>query len=215
MSWTRSALPWYEVDVPVAGMRRTTVVGPRARFLGATLVALLGVALLSGSAYAVGGSGVVAVTGQVGKLQIGTSNRAAVIAFAGAPDVEVRQRVLGFPSYDALGYDCSNTESANNFPIGNSGPYCVTIFFTDIASHSLEDFVSSSASYHERSGVRIGTSVSDAQRLLRRQVSRGCGVVLKVDGAKAALRINFTGGKADTFVLHSLKRTAGLFNCTR
>ena len=57
--------------------------------------------------------------------------------------------------------------------------------------------------------------MSDAQRLLKRQVSRSCGVVLKVDGAKAALRINFTGGHADTFVLHSLKRTAGLFNCTR
>jgi hypothetical protein len=196
-------------------MRHTTVVGPRARFLGASLVALLAFMLLSASAGAAGGSGVVAVTGQVGKLQIDKSNRADVVAFAGSPDVEVKQRVLGFPSYDALGYDCSDTESANNFPIGNSGPYCVTIFFTDIASHSLEDFVSSSDSYHERSGVRIGTSVSDAQRLLKRQVSRSCGVVLKVDGTKAALRINFTGGHADTFVLHSLKRTAGLFNCTR
>ena len=191
------------------------MVRPRARFLGAMLVALLGFAILSGSAAAAGGSGVVAVTGQVGKLQIDKSNRADVLAFAGTPDVEVKQRVLGFPSYDALGYDCSDTETANNFPIGNSGPYCVTIFFTDIASHSLEDFVSSSASYHERSGVRIGTSVADAQRLLKRQVLRGCGVVLKVDGAKAALRINFTNGHADTFVLHSLKRTAGLFNCTR
>jgi hypothetical protein len=196
-------------------MRRTTVVGPRARFLGASAIALLAFALLSGPASAAGGSGIVAVTGQVGKLQIDKSDRAAVLAFAGTPDQEIKQRVLGFPSYDALGYDCSDTESADNFPIGNSGPYCVTIFFVDIATHSLEDFVSSSASYHERNGVRIGTSVSDAQRLLKRQVSRSCGVVLKVDGAKAALRINFAHGKADTFVLHSLKRTAGLFNCTR
>lgn len=203
------------MDVPVAGLRRTTVVGPRARFLGASLFALLGFALLSGSASAAGGSGAVSVTGTVGKLQIDKSNRIAVIAFAGTPDVEVKQRVLGFPSYDALGYDCSDTESANNFPIGNSGPYCVTIFFTDIASHSLEDFVSSSTSYHERHGVGIGTSVSDAQRLLHRQVTRGCGVVMRIDGAHAALRINFTNGHADTLVLHSLKRTAGLFNCTR
>jgi hypothetical protein len=196
-------------------MKRTTVVGPRARFLGASAIALLAFALLSGSANATGGSGIVAVTGQVGKLQIDKSDRAAVLAFAGTPDQEIRQRVLGFPSYDALGYDCSDTESADNFPIGNSGPYCVTIFFVDIGSHSLEDFVSSSATYRERNGVRIGTSVTDAQRLLKRQVSRSCGVVLKVDGAKAALRINFTHGHADTFVLHSLKRTAGLFNCTR
>jgi hypothetical protein len=196
-------------------MRRTTVVGPRARFLGASLVVLLGFALLSGSAGAAGGSGKVAVTGQIGPLQIDKSDRAAIIAFAGTADLEVRQRVLGFPSYDALGYDCSATESANNFPIGNSGPYCVTIFFTDIASHSLEDFVSSSTAYHESHGIRIGTSVADAQRLLHRQVSRSCGVVLKVDGATANLRVNFTNGHADTLVLHSLKRTAGLFNCTR
>lgn len=195
-------------------MRRTTVVGLRARFLGASMIALFAVALLSGSASAAGGSGIVAVTGQVGKLQIDKSERAAVIAFAGTPDQEIRQRVLGFPSYDALGYDCSDTESANNFPIGNSGPYCVTIFFINIASHSLEDFVTSSAAYHERNGVRIGTSVSDAQRLLKRQVSRSCGVVLKVDGAKATLRVNFTNGHADTLVLHSRKRTSGLFNCT-
>ena len=203
------------MDVPVAGLRRTTAVGPRARFLGASLFALLGFAFLTGAAGAAGGSGAISVTGTIGKVQIDKSNRAAVIAFAGAPDVEVKQRVLGFPSYDALGYDCSDTESASNFPIGNSGPYCVTIFFTDIASHSLEDFVSSSTSYHERHGVGIGTSVSDAQRLLHRQVSRSCGVVMKIDGAQAALRINFTNGHADTLVLHSLKRTAGLFNCTR
>jgi hypothetical protein len=194
-------------------MRRISVVGPRARFLGVSLVVLV-VAVLTGSAIAAGGSGMIAVTGAIGPLQIDKSNRAAVLAFSGKPDTEVRQRVLGFPSYDALGYDCSDTESAKNFPIGNSGPYCVTIFFIDIASHSLEDFVSSSAAYHERNGVRIGTSVSDAQRLLHRQVSRSCGVVLKVDGAKANLRVNFTNGHADTLVLHSLKRTSGLFNCT-
>lgn len=195
-------------------MRRTTVVGPRARFLGASVIGLVAFGLLSTSASATGGSGIVAVTGQVGKLQVDKSDRAAVIAFAGTPDVEIKQRVLGFPSYDALGYGCSDTQSANNFPIGNSGPYCVTIFFINIASHSLEDFVSSSATYHERNGVRIGTPVSDAQRLLKRQVSRSCGVVLKVDGTKANLRVNFTNGHADTLVLHSLKRTSGLFNCT-
>ena len=199
----------------MARLRHTTAAGPRARFLGASVVALLGFALLSGSAAAAGGSGAVSVTGTIGKVQIDKSDRAAIIAFAGTPDVEVRQRVLGFPSYDALGYDCSDTESADNFPIGNSGPFCVTIFFTDIASHSLEDFVSSSTSYHERHGVGIGTSVSAAQRLLHRQVDRSCGVVMRIDGAHALLRINFTHGKADTLVLHSLNRTAGLFNCTR
>jgi hypothetical protein len=185
-----------------------------ARPLVAVLVALLAFALSGAVARANGGSGVITVGGKVGPLQIDKSNRADVIAFAGKPDEEVTQRVLGFSNYDALGYGCSTKETADNFPIGNSGPFCRTVFFVEINHHALEDFVTTSASYHEIRGVRIGTSVSVAQRLLHNKVDRSCFVVLKASSGTALLRINFTGGKADTFVLHSLKRTAGLFNCT-
>ena len=198
----------------MAGMSGRTVCRPHARLLGATFVALLGFALSCGSAGASGGSGVITVGGQIGPLQIDKSRRPAVIAFAGNPDAETFERVLGFARYDALGYDCSTTETAATFPIGNSGPFCRTVFFIDIAHHTLEDFVTTSASYHEKRGVRIGTSVADAQRLLHNRVDRNCLVVLKASSGTAALRISFTGGRADTFVLHSLKRTAGLFHCT-
>ena len=194
-------------------MSGRTVCRPHAR-LGATLIALLGFALSCGSAGASGGSGVITVGGQIGPLQIDKSRLADVVAFAGNPDAETRERVLGFPNYDGLGYGCSTTESASTFPLGNNGPFCRTIFFIDIAHHTLEDFVTTSAAYHEKRGVRIGTSVADAQRLLHNTVDRSCLVVLKAESGTAALRINFTGGRADTFVLHSLKRTAGLFHCT-
>jgi hypothetical protein len=185
-----------------------------ARPLVAVFVALLGFAVFGGVARATGGSGVITVGGQIGKLQIDKSTRADVIAFAGKPDHESSERVLGFAHYDALGYDCSTTENADNFPLGNGGPFCATAFFVDTSHHTLEDFVTSSAAYREKRGVRIGTSVADAQRLLHNTVSRSCLVVLKASSATAALRINFTGGRVDTFVLHSLKRTAGLFHCT-
>ena len=180
----------------------------------ATLAALLVFALSCGVAAASGGSGVISVGGRIGPLQIDKSIRADVIAFAGKPDRESTERVLGFDRYNALGYGCSTTEVADNFPLGNSGPYCRTVFFVDVRHHTLEDFVTTSATYRENRGVRIGTSTADAERLLHTRVSRSCLVVLHANSPTAALRINFTGGHADTFVLHSLKRTAGLFNCT-
>jgi hypothetical protein len=183
------------------------------RPLAAAPVAMLALAL-SGAAWASGGSGAIAASGKIGPLQIDKSVRADVIAFAGKPEVERSERVLGFAHYDALGYGCSTTEAPDNFPVGNSGPYCRTVFFIDVPHHTLEDFVTTSTAYHEIHGVRIGTSTADAQRLLRTRVSRNCLVVLHVDTSTALLRINFTAGRADTLVLHSLKRTAGLFQCT-
>jgi hypothetical protein len=198
----------------MAGMSGRTVCRPHARRLGAISVALVAFALLCGSAGAAGGSGVITVGGQIGKLQIDKSVRADVIAFAGTPDAQTTERVLGFANYNALGYDCSTTETAANFPIGNSGPYCATVFFLDVPHKTLEDFVTTSAAYHEKRGVRIGTSVSVAQRLFHTKVNRSCLVVLQAQSQTAKLRINFTRGKADTFVVHSLKRSAGLFHCT-
>jgi hypothetical protein len=195
---------WYERQVPVAGMSFKTAVS-------AALIALA----CAASASASGGSGAVSSTGKVGQLQIDKSTRADVVAFAGAPDAEVKERVLGFPNYDALGYGCSPTQAADTFTLGNSGPYCQTVFFVNVSQHTLEDFVTTSASYHEAHGVRIGTSVSVAQRLLHAQADRNCLVVLRVTTQKASLSISFTGGKADTFAVHSLLRTTGLFNCLR
>jgi hypothetical protein len=187
---------------------------PHARRLGAIFIALFAFALSCGSAGASGGSGVITVGGQIGRLQIDKSTRADVIAFAGNPDAESNERVLGFAHYTALGYDCSTTEAEDNFPLGNGGPFCRTVFFVDTSHHTLEDFVTTSAAYHEKRGVRIGTSTADAERLLHNKVSRSCLVVLRVESLTAKLRINFTRGHADTFVVHSLKRTAGLFHCT-
>jgi hypothetical protein len=180
------------------------------------LVLVLALAVLASTgaaAQAAGGNGVISAAGVVGKLQIDKSTRADVLAFAGKPDAEVNnERVFGYHSYDAVGYDCSDKEANDNFTLGNSGPYCKTMFVIDIPSHSLEDFATTSSAYHVR-GVSIGTAVSAAQRALRTKVDRSCLVVLKTETAKAKLRIDFVGGRADAFAVHSLRRTSGLFHC--
>jgi hypothetical protein len=194
---------------------RAVTVRPRARTLGAISAALLALAFSASAGAVAGGSGVISVAGRVGQLQIDKSSRADVVGFAGNPDAEIRERVLGFSNYDALGYDCSTTPAGSFFTLGNSGPYCRTVFYVDIKSHTLEDFVTTDAGYHESHGIRIGTTASAAQRLTHTQVSRNCLVVLHLRSQKASLSINFGGGKADTFAIHSNLRTSGLFNCLR
>ncbi|HEY3920623.1 MAG TPA: hypothetical protein VGL76_00755 [Gaiellaceae bacterium] len=183
------------------------------RFISAVLCAAAVVCAPAGAGVS-GGAGAITAGGKVGPLQIDKSNRAAVVAFAGKPDAEVQSITYGLSKYDALGYGCSSTSANDNFTLANDGPYCQTAFFIDTAHKSLEDFITTSSSYHMTNGIHIGTTVSAAQRALHTRADRSCLVVLKVDGQKALLRINFTGGKADTFVLHSTQRTAGLFNCT-
>ena len=180
--------------------------------------ALLALALVLGlvlciSAGAAGGSGVVSVNGVIGPLQVNKSNRAAVVAFAGQPDQEIKERVLGFGAYDALGYDCQDTETDFNVTLGNSGPYCKTAYFIDSSSHALEDFFTTSDGFRESHGVRIGTTASAAQKLTHQSVSHRCLAVIRLQTGKASLRIGFKNGKATTFVVHSLRRTSGIFNC--
>ena len=184
------------------------------RFIAAVLGAAVVLCAPVGAAGVLGGAGTLTVGGKVGPLQIDKSNRAAVVAFAGKPDAEVQSITYGLSKYDALGYGCSTTSANDNFTLGNDGPYCQTVFFIDTAHKTLEDFITTSSGYHLTNGIRIGTTVSAAQRLLHQRADRSCLVVLKVDGPNALFRISFTGGKADTFVLHSTQRTAGLFNCT-
>jgi len=184
------------------------------RFISAVLGAALVLCAPVGAAGVVGGAGKITVGGKIGPLQIDKSNRAAVVAFAGKPDAEIQSITYGLSKYDALGYGCSTTSANDNFTLGNDGPYCQTVFFIDVAHKSLEDFITTSSSYHLSDGIHIGSTISAAQRALHARVDRSCLAVLKVDGAHALFRISFTGGKADTFVLHSTQRTAGLFNCT-
>jgi hypothetical protein len=176
------------------------------------LVLLLLVASCVPASAAVGGN-VLTVGGRIGPLQIDKSGRTDVIAYAGKPDAEIKERVLGFPAYDALGYECSTKEAADNLSMGNDGPFCRTIFIVEVSSHKLEDFFTSDARYREARGVRIGTPAAIAQRLLHARIDHGCLSVLKVDGGAALLRVNFTAGKADAFALHSPNRTSGLFHC--
>jgi hypothetical protein len=173
---------------------------------------------------------VVSAAGNVGKLHIDQSDRAAVIAFVGRPEAE-RHSVErgGSAPYEALGYDCGSRLSQQTFPLVSypyHPPYCRTIFWIDVKSGRLENFFTTDSRYLEAHGIRIGMATPIAERLLHRRLFAGCSDNFYVPSAKdRTLTIAFIGGVLQrktgrviggnvyAFVLHSRRRDAGVFDC--
>jgi hypothetical protein len=182
-----------------------------------------------------GASGTVSVNagGRIGALRVDVSDRRAVLAFIGRPDVERRGRNTfaspdGSARYDALGYDCANTASANSYAIRlvDGGPFCHTVFF--IRGGRLGLFYTTQARYVDGQGVHVGMATATAERLLRRRVIVGCidAIELTRPGATPVLRFVFDagtithtqlprlrGGHVAALVLHSATHDPGVFEC--
>jgi hypothetical protein len=163
---------------------------------------------------------VVTPSGSIGPLPVDRSNRAAVIAFAGRPNVERRGQQFDSPPYYALGYRCAKKSSLGRFPITAGGPACRTIFFLDPKTGTLETFFTSEPRYRERHGVRIGMASETAERLLHRRLSEGCetniylgALTISFAGGKVLRHLHVTGAHVDALVLHSRRHDAGVFDC--
>jgi hypothetical protein len=161
------------------------------------------------------------VTGQVGPLQMGSSDRAAVVAFAGEPDTTSAGAAPGaYAPYRALGYDCAGKGFDREVRIVGR---CRTVFFLDRRTGKLETFSTSSAQYSEGHGVRIGMKQAEAEQLLHERLTIGCNAALHFDSPTGSLSIDFAGGRehgtsiegahVDAFVLHGKRRDAGVFDC--
>jgi hypothetical protein len=173
---------------------------------------------------------IVSVSGRIGDLHIDESDRAAVVAFVGRPDAERSAREVPGRPYDALGYGCGTKRSEQTFPLlpypAHRPPQCRTIFWIDVRSGKLEDFLTGDSRYSEAHGVRIGMHTAEAERLLHRRLTEGCEENIYLPSAKTfTLTIAFTGGTYQrrtmhvigghvfAFVLHSRRRYAGVFDC--
>ena len=175
---------------------------------------------------------VVSAAGNVGKLHVDQSDRAAVIAFVGRPDAERHSSEGGASArYDALGYDCEGKLSERTFPLVSypyHAPYCRTIFWIDVTSGRLENFFTTDSRYFEAHGIHIGMATAVSERLLHKRLFEGCNTNFYLDSArdrtltvavtggaprhpKKSLRV--TGGHVYAFVLHSRRRDAGVFDC--
>ncbi len=176
-----------------------------------------------------GPTAVVSESGRIGPLRMDQSARAAVVSFAGRPDAERRGRYPSFPSYRALGYDCSDKQADAGFPLVENGPYCQTVFFINRRTGRLGNFYTASTRYSESHGVRIGMGTAKAESLLRKPAHVGCGANVYLGPLKAGMTIGFTGGsprkmRGSTalhlvgghvygFGLHGPRNELGVFDC--
>ena len=166
----------------------------------------------------------ISVTGRVGPLRVDSSDRQAVIAFAGRPQAERRGRTDRGVRYDALGYACGAGTGPYAIPLVHGGPRCKTAFFVDVRSGRLGLFLTIQSRYVESHGVRVGMPTATAERLLRRVVHVGCEADIFLDSRKATLTVAFTGGTVrhngtlngghvTALVLHGLHHDPSLFEC--
>jgi hypothetical protein len=163
----------------------------------------------------------VRVTGQIGPLHMGSSDRAAVVAFAGKPDSTTTGTAPGaYAPYRALGYECAGKGFAAEVQIVRR---CRTVFFFDRRTGKLETFSTSSPQYSEGHGVRIGMKQAEAEQRLHERLTIGCTAALHFESTTGSLSIDFAGGVSrgtsikgahvDAFVVHGKRRDAGVFDC--
>lgn len=159
----------------------------------------------------------VTAAGRIGPLELETSDRAAVIAFAGRPNAENRGQYL--PSYgrfEALGYQCRGSRATDRGGL----PSCATVFYINLASGKLEEFYTKDRRYSGPGDVQVGMSAADAERRLHKRLGKvGCIPTLLLGTRPARLAVNFTGfrgsrhNRIEFFVLASNHHAAGAFDC--
>jgi hypothetical protein len=157
------------------------------------------------------------------------SRRSDVVAFAGSPGAERRDHYDGAPPYRALGYGCSITFRDPEFPLGNHGPYCRTVYWLNLRTGRLGDFYTTSPRYHESHGVRIGMPTAKAEHLVHKLVYVGCEENIYLGTGGSSLTIAFGGGSPHkvrgsgalhlvgghvyAFALHGYRSDVGVFDC--
>jgi len=162
---------------------------------------------------------------RIGPLQLDVSDRAAVVAFAGKPQLEARGHMPLAAPYDALGYGCSRRTPPGSFPLAPEKPFCRTIFWINERTGRLETFFTGDPRYAETHGTRVGTATAVAERLLHKRLLVGCEENLYFTSTRAYLTIAFAGGRyrlpsrhvvgghVVALVLHSRRSDPGVFDC--
>lgn len=125
----------------------------------------------------------------VGSLRFGIATAADVRSTVGSPDADVHGSfgVSSLPAYQALGYRCSSTKSANAVHIGAYGPdtppYCRTVYFINVDTHTLAGFVTTESGYATAQGTTVGTTEADARRREGRPSVGGCFTGIRIGSA--------------------------------
>jgi hypothetical protein len=117
--------------------------------------------------------------GKIGGLQLGVSAQSVVVAVAGSPAATATGNFgAGFPSFRALGYDCTAASSDGRDPIvlqpTTHGPYCKTIYYVNATSNTLGGFSTTSNTFVTEKGTSVGMTEADAAKNEGQNSSAGC-----------------------------------------
>lgn len=167
---------------------------------------------------------------RIGALRLDRSNRAAIVAVAGEPQVD--EVDMGMPpssGWEALGYGCSAKDAVSPLlaPTAVGGPYCRTVYYLNSETGRLGTFFTSLRRFRDAHGVSIGTRTAKAVRREGIQAYAGCGdgIFIKTPSAMLHLviggghthqnghRLLIRGGRVDALVLHSRHHDVGAFDC--
>jgi hypothetical protein len=171
---------------------------------------------------------VVTSGGRIGSLRLDASDKEAVLASAGQPQVD--QTSPGVTSgWEALGYGCGPKATVAPLvaPAGSAGPYCRTVYYLNARTGKIGTFFTSEPSFRDAHGVSVGMRTAKAARLEHAPALSGCLQGIGVSGSRATLhiiisgghshrsgnRLSVRGGRVGALVLHSRTNDVGVFDC--
>lgn len=210
---------------PAPGRRSTATFG----LLLLVAISALGAAGSSGAA-AGGATTIITAGGRIGTLQLDHSDKSAIVAFAGEPEVdETDPGIYPGSGWEALGYRCGPKDTLAPLvaTAGAQGPYCRTVYYLNSETGRLGTFFTSMMGFRDAHGVFVGMRTAKADRLEGRKAVGGCleGIAIQspasifhlvITGGHTHLRGNelvVRGGRVGALVLHSRSHDVGVFDC--
>jgi hypothetical protein len=185
-------------------------------------------------------------TGKIGILGVGVSTHSEIVTVAGPPEAEIERAERSEDPYEALGYNCIPGNSSHPdlsrielifFPpteediSGVPTQACLTVFYIDESKRTLAAFATTSSSYRESNGLRVGIATRAADRRTHARATGGCIDALRlrtrqasltalIDGSKDVARrhdgnteLLAKGGHVSEIVITAATDELGLFDC--
>ncbi|HEX4304853.1 MAG TPA: hypothetical protein VHZ54_02345 [Solirubrobacterales bacterium] len=196
------------------------------------LTAAICVLAAAGSSGASTGGSTVRITadGRIGTLRMDRSDKFAIIAFAGEPEVdELDSGVYPGSGWEALGYRCGPKDTLAPLvaTAAAQGPYCRTVYYLNSETGRLGTFFTSMPTFRDNHGVFVGMRTAKADRLEGKKAVEGCLEGIAISSPSATFHVIITGGHArrrgnelvvrggrvGALVLHGRSDDVGVFDC--
>lgn len=163
-------------------------------------------------------------------MQLDHSDRTAIVAFAGEPQVdEVDAGAAPGSGWEALGYRCGPKDTLSPLvaTAGAQGPYCRTVYYVNSETGRLGTFFTSMPGFRDTHGVDVGMRTAKADRLEGVKALGGCLEGISFTTSAGTYHVIITGGhihprgnrlvvrggRVGALVLHSRTNDVGVFDC--